>query len=103
VKVTFGDLSGRVAEADRITGEDEEACMSAQPRLTPQLIRALFTEALSQEFGVRLPVEAASHDRATNLISQAMKAAPEDRERVMVCAFPEDNELWFVKKTVEVI
>ena len=25
-----------------------------------------------------------------------------DRERIMVCAFPNDGELWFVKQTVEV-
>ena len=77
--------------------------MSPSPRLTPQLIRALFTEALAQEFGLRLPIEAAYHDRARTMISQVMKAAPEDRERVMVCAFPKSDELWFVKKTVEVI
>ena len=71
-------------------------------RLTPQLVRALFTEALSQEFGVRLPIEAAYHDRAKNLISQTMKGDA-DREKIMVCAFPTDNELWFVRKTVEVI
>ena len=76
--------------------------MSPSPRLTPQLVRALFTEALSQEFGVRLPIEAAYHDRAKNLISQTMKNTAE-REKIMVCAFPTDNELWFVRKTVEVI
>ena len=76
--------------------------MTVQARLTPQLVRALFTEALSQEFGVRLPIEAAYHDRAKNLISQTMKGDA-DREKIMVCAFPTDNELWFVRKTVEVI
>jgi hypothetical protein len=83
--------------------QEAAAMILPAARLTPQLIRALFTEALSQEFGVRLPIEAAYHDRARSMISQVMKAAPEDRERVMVCAFPEDGELWFVKKTVEVI
>ena len=76
--------------------------MTVQARLTPQLVRALFAEALSQEFGVRLPIEAAYHDRAKNLISQTMKNTAE-REKIMVCAFPTDNELWFVRKTVEVI
>lgn len=71
-------------------------------RLTPPIIRALFTEALSQEFGVRLPIEAAYHDKAKQMISTTMKGSP-DRERVMVCAFPKDDELWFVKKTVQVI
>ena len=76
--------------------------MAPSPRLTPQLIRALFIEALAQEFGLRLPIEAAYHDRAKNLISQTMKNTDE-REKIMVCAFPTDNELWFVRKTVEVI
>ena len=76
--------------------------MSPSPRLTPQLIRALFAEALTQEFGLRLPIEAAYHLRAQNMISTTMKGTP-DRERVMVCAFPKDDELWFVKKTVEII
>ena len=76
--------------------------MTVQARLTPQLVRALFAEALSQEVGVRLPIEAAYHDRAKNLISQTMKNTAE-REKIMVCAFPTDNELWFVRKTVEVI
>ena len=75
---------------------------ATKARLTPQLVRALFAEALSQEFGVRLPIEAAYHDRAKNLISQTMKNTDE-REKIMVCAFPTDNELWFVRKTVEVI
>ncbi len=69
-------------------------------RLTPDLIRALFTEAASLEFGIRLPVEAAYQDRAKTMISAA---APAEREAIMVCAFPEDGELWLVKKTVEVI
>lgn len=72
------------------------------PRLTPELIRALFAEALTQEFGVRLPIEAAYHDKAKTMISTTMKDSPE-REQVMVCAFPTDGELWFVKKTVEVV
>ena len=49
-----------------------------------------------------MPIEAAYHDRAKNLISQTMKNTDE-REKIMVCAFPTDNELWFVRKTVEVI
>ena len=72
------------------------------PRLTPELIRAIFTETLTLEFGIRLPVEAVYQDRAKQMISTAMKNSP-DRERVMVCAFPMDDELWFVKQTVEVI
>jgi hypothetical protein len=75
--------------------------MSPYPRLTPELIRALFTEALSLEFGIRLPIEAAYHDRARTMISTTMKGNP-DRERVMVCAFPKTDELWFVKQTVEI-
>ena len=71
-------------------------------RLTPELIRAIFAETLDLEFGIRLPCEAAFHDRAKQMISTAMKGNL-DRERVMVCAFPLDNELWFVKQTVEVI
>ena len=74
----------------------------AQPRLTPELIRAIFAEALELEFGIRLPCEAAFHPRAQTMINTTMKGTPE-RERVMVCAFPLDNELWFVKQTVEVI
>ena len=74
----------------------------AQPRLTPDLVRALFAEALQLEFGLRLPVEAAFQDKAKQMISAAMKGNPQ-RELVMVCAFPKDDELWFVKKTVEVI
>ena len=76
--------------------------MAITARLTPPLIQALFTEALTQEFGIRLPVEAAFHDRAQTMIATTMKGSP-DREKVMVCAFPEDGELWFVRKTVEVI
>ena len=75
--------------------------MSPSPRLTPELVVALFTEALNLEFGIRLPIEAAFHDRAKTMISTSMKGNP-DRERVMVCAFPTDGELWFVKKTVEI-
>jgi hypothetical protein len=75
--------------------------MTIQARLTPPLIQALFAEALTLEFGIRLPIEAAYHDRARTMISAAMKGNP-DRERVMVCAFPTDDELWFVKKTVEI-
>ena len=76
--------------------------MTVQARLTPQLVRALFAEALSQEFGVRLPIEAAYHDRAKNMISTSMKGNPALREKIMVCAFPKDDELWFIKKTVEI-
>jgi hypothetical protein len=76
--------------------------MAITARLSPTLIQALFAEALTQEFGVRLPVEAAFHDRARDMIATAMKGSP-DREKVMVCAFPADDELWFVKQTVEVI
>jgi hypothetical protein len=76
--------------------------MNPTPRLTPNLIRAIFAEALTQEFGIRLPCEAAFHDRARTMISSVMGGEPE-REKVMVCAFPTDGELWFVKKTVEVI
>lgn len=74
--------------------------MAPAPRLTPAIIRSLFAEALTLEFGIRLPVEAAYHDRARTMISVAMKGDP-DRERVMLCAFPKLDELWFVKKTVE--
>lgn len=73
-----------------------------QARLTPDLIRALFAEALTQEFGVRLPVEAAYHDRARTMIFEVMSGSPE-REAIMVCAFPADGELWLVRKTVEVV
>jgi hypothetical protein len=76
--------------------------MAIQARLSPALIQALFAEALSLEFGIRLPIEAAYHERAKNMIDTTMKGSPE-REQVMVCAFPADGELWFVKKTVEVI
>ena len=76
--------------------------MSVQARLTPHLIRSIFTEALSLEFGIRVPIEAAFQARAQTMISDTMKRSPE-REKVMVCAFPEDGELWFVRKTVEVI
>ena len=75
--------------------------MSPSPRLTPDIIRALFREALTLEFGLILPIEAAYHDRAKTMISVAMKGHP-DRERVMVCQFMKDDELWFVKKTVEI-
>ena len=75
--------------------------MAPSPRLTPALVHALFTEALTLEFGLILPIEAAYQDRAKTMISTAMKGNP-DRERVMVCAFPKDNELWFVKKTVQI-
>ena len=71
-------------------------------RLTPALIHAIFAEALTLEFGMKLPIEAAYHDRAQAMISSTMGNNP-DRERVMVCAFPHSDELWFVKKTVEVI
>lgn len=71
-------------------------------RLTPDLIRALFAEALTLEFGIKLPVEAAYQNRAVTMISSTMKDTPE-REAIMVCAFPKDDELWFVRKTVEVV
>lgn len=71
-------------------------------RLTPPLIQALFAEALSLEFGLRIPIEAAYHDRATTMISSVMGNTPE-REQIMVCAFPAAGELWLLRKTVEVI
>ena len=43
--------------------------MATKARLTPELVVALFTEALTLEFGIRLPVEAAYHDRARTMIS----------------------------------
>jgi hypothetical protein len=70
-------------------------------RLTPSLIRALYTETLSLEFGIRLPIEAAYFESAKVMIYSLMKGTPE-AERVMLCAFPEDGELWFVKRTVEI-
>ena len=72
------------------------------PSLTPDLVRAIFTEANTLEFGLRLPIEAAFHDRAQTMISTSMKGNPALREKIMVCAFPKDDELWFVKKTVEI-
>ena len=74
----------------------------ATPSLTPQLIRAIFTEADTLEFGLRLPIEAVYHDRAKNMISTSMKGNPALREKIMVCAFPKDDELWFIKRTVEI-
>lgn len=71
-------------------------------RLTPALIHAIFAEALTLEFGMKLPIEAAYHDRAQAMISSVIGNTPE-RDRVMVCAFPLTDELWFVKKTVEVV
>lgn len=68
-------------------------------RLTPDLIRALFAEAASLEFGLRIPVEAIQHDRAQVMIATTMPGS----ESIMVCAFPKDNELWLVKRTVEVV
>ena len=72
------------------------------PSLTPALIRAIFIEADTLEFGLRLPIEAVYHDRAKNMISTSMKGNPALREKIMVCAFPKDDELWFIKKTVEI-
>lgn len=71
-------------------------------RLTPDLIRALFAEAASLEFGLRIPVEAIHQIQAKDMITATLKATPE-REAIMLCAFPKDNEMWLVKKTVEVV
>lgn len=68
-------------------------------RLTPDLIRALFAEAASLEFGLRIPIEAVLHDKAKTMITTVMPA----NEQIMVCAFPKDNELWLVRRTVEVV
>lgn len=68
-------------------------------RLTPDLIRALFTEAASLEFGLRIPVEAIHQHRAFMMISTAMPA----NDQIMVCCLPKDNEMWLVRKTVEVV
>lgn len=68
-------------------------------RLTPDLIRALFAEAASLEFGLRIPVEAMHQHRALTMISTAAPGS----DSITVCAFPKDNELWLVKKTVEVV
>jgi len=76
--------------------------LTVAARLTPCLIRALFTEALDQEFGLRLPIEAVHHDKAQTMISTVMSGS-EEREKIILCAFPEAGELWFVRKTVEVI
>jgi len=71
-------------------------------RLTPALIQALFAEANTLEFGLKLPCEAAYHARAQTMISSVMGGTPE-REAIMVCAFPKTDELWLVRKTVEVV
>lgn len=68
-------------------------------RLTPDLIRALFAEAASLEFGLRIPCEAINHKNAQTMITTTMPA----NDQIMLCAFPKDNELWLVKKTVEVV
>ncbi len=73
--------------------------MTPSARLTPDFIRALFAEAASLEFGIRLPIEAAYIDRAKTMISTTMPA----NDEIMVCSFPNDGELWLVKRTVEVI
>ena len=38
--------------------------MASSPRLSPPLIHTLYTEALTHEFGLRIPIEAAHIDRA---------------------------------------
>ena len=76
--------------------------MAMTARLTPELVKALFAEAHTLEFGLRIPIEVAYQSRATNYISDVMRDHP-DREGIMVCGFPKDNEMWLVKKTVEVI
>lgn len=68
-------------------------------RLSPDLIRALFAEAASLEFGLRIPLAAFHHDRAKTMISETMPANPD----IMVCAFPKDDELWLIRRTVEVM
>jgi hypothetical protein len=68
-------------------------------RLTPDLIRALFAEAATLEFGIRIPCEAVYHDKAKTMIATTMPA----NEQIMVCAFPKDNELWLVRRTVEIV
>jgi hypothetical protein len=68
-------------------------------RLSPALIQALFAEARSLEFGLRIPCEGVYHDRARTMISKTMPA----NEDIMVCAFPNDNEIWLMRRTVEVI
>jgi len=68
-------------------------------RLTPDLIRALFAEAASLEFGLRIPIEAIHHERAQTMLATTMPGS----ESIMVCSFPKDNEMWLVKRTVEVV
>lgn len=76
--------------------------MTPTARLTPTLILSLFNEALTHEFGWVIPIEAAYHENARYQLHQALRDHPE-RDKIMICAFPEAGEFWFVKKTVEVI
>lgn len=75
--------------------------MPVTPRLTPTLILALYREALTLEFGLRLPIEAAHHERARDMLYKTMKGTPE-AERIMLCHFPKDGEIWLIKRTVEI-
>ena len=75
--------------------------MAPSPRLSPPLIHTLYTEALTHEFGLRIPIEAAHIDRAQTMIYQTMKGTPE-ATRLMLCTFKRDDELWLVKRTVEI-
>lgn len=72
------------------------------PTLTPALIRAVFDEALTQEFGMALPLDPAYHRRSEQIIHTSLQHHPE-RDKIIVCGFPAEGEFWFVKKTVEVI
>lgn len=71
------------------------------PRLTPDVVRSLYREALTHEFGLRLPIAAEYHDRAKPLLYQTMAGSPE-AERIMLCHFPADGEIWLIKRTVEI-
>lgn len=72
--------------------------------LTPAVALALWNAALETEFGILLPVITSQQDRAKTFLYQARKIANDPRlDEVMLCAFPEEGELWFVKKTVEVL
>lgn len=71
------------------------------PRLTPSIIPALYRAALTLEFGLRIPIEAIYIDRAKTMIFGLMAGTPE-AERIMVCTFKDDGEIWLVKRTVEI-
>lgn len=73
-------------------------------RLNPTTALALWREALNHEVGIRTAIPTEQQHRALVALYAARKAVGDPSlEAIMICTSPDQDELWFVRKTVEVL